>query len=75
MPRQGVCELADRRDEDEVEEELEPRRPALVDVLRRPSPEAGRLEEATRQRPLKSGLRFSTNAFSPSFASSDAKAR
>jgi hypothetical protein len=30
-----VRELPDRRDEDEVEEELEPRRPSLVDVLAR----------------------------------------
>jgi hypothetical protein len=74
--RERVRELADRDDEDEVEEELEPRRPPVVDVVARDGAEARRLDEAgKRQRPLKSGFRFSTKARSPSFASSDANAR
>jgi hypothetical protein len=55
MPGQGVCQLPDRCDEDEVEEELEPGRPPVVDVRARDGAEARRLEETRRQRPLKSG--------------------
>jgi hypothetical protein len=75
VARERVRELPDRRDEDEVEEELEPGSPAVLDVLERGGAEARRLEEAARQRPLKSGFRFSTKASRPSFASSEAKAR
>jgi hypothetical protein len=76
MARERVRELADRGDEDEVEEELEPGRAPLVDVLARGGAQARRLDEAReRQRPLKSGFRFSVNAVKPSLASSEAKAR
>ena len=67
----------DGHDEDEVDEELEPGRAALaVVVLERPEARRHReLAHAAHQRPLKSGGRFSTNAFRPSVASSDARAR
>jgi hypothetical protein len=69
------ADLGDRRDEDEVEEELEPGRPAIVVKLEQA--QARRLEETREpaQRPLKSGLRFSVKAVRPSFASSEANAR
>jgi hypothetical protein len=46
VARERVRELADRGDEDEVEEELEPGRAPLVDVLARGGPQARRLDEA-----------------------------
>jgi hypothetical protein len=76
VARERRRELADGGDEDEVEEELEPGRAPVVDVLRSCGAEARRLDEAReRQRPLKSGFRFSVKAVSPSFASSDANER
>ena len=41
-----VRELPDRRDEDKVEEELEPRRPPVLGVGAHDRPEPGRLEQA-----------------------------
>jgi hypothetical protein len=72
---QGQGDLRDRADEDEVEEELEPGRAAVLVTLSRAQPR--RLQETREpaQRPLNSGLRFSVKALSPSFASSLAKAR
>ena len=72
-----VRELADRCDEDQVEEELEPGRATVFFGGAAERAQARRLEQPREacQRPLKSGLRFSVNAVRPSFASSDAKER
>jgi hypothetical protein len=46
VARERVRELADRGDEDEVEEELEPGGAAVVDVLAGGGAQARRLDEA-----------------------------